>query len=77
MAKNKTLTFGSNLTIRRLGMKPCRNLLKRNLLKILFFLIAGCLTLPSFAFAEDKIQGKYEVIGSIEKLKGRKTGRDD
>ena len=53
-------------------MKPCRNPLKRNFLKILFFLLAGCLTLPSFTFAEDKIQGKYEVIGSIEKLKGVK-----
>ena len=53
-------------------MKPCRNLLKRNFLKILFFLLAGCLTLPNFTFAEDKIQGKYEVIGSIEKLKGVK-----
>ena len=53
-------------------MKPCRNPLKRNLLKTLFFLLAGCLTLTSFAFAADKIQGKYEVIGSIEKLKGVK-----
>ena len=53
-------------------MKPCRNPLKRNLLKTLFFLLAGCSTLPSFAFAADKIQGKYEVIGSIEKLKGVK-----
>ena len=53
-------------------MKPCGNPLKRNFLKILFFLLAGCLTLPSFTFAEDKIQGKYEVIGSIEKLKGVK-----
>jgi thiol:disulfide interchange protein DsbA len=53
-------------------MKPYRNLLKRNLLKTLFFLLAGCSTLTSFAFAEDKIQGKYEVIGSIEKLKNVK-----
>ena len=53
-------------------MKSCGNPLKRNFLKILFFLLAGCLTLPSFTFAEDKIQGKYEVIGSIEKLKGVK-----
>ena len=53
-------------------MKPCRNPLKRNLLKTLFFLLAGCSTLTSFAFAADKIQGKYEVIGSIEKLKGVK-----
>ena len=53
-------------------MKPCRNPLKINFLKILFFLLAGCLTLPSFTFAEDKIQGKYEVIGSIEKLKNVK-----
>ena len=53
-------------------MKPCRDPLKRNFLKILFFLLAGCSTLPNFAFAEDKIQGKYEVIGLIEKLKGVK-----
>ena len=53
-------------------MKPCRNPLKRNFLKILFFLLASCSILPNIAFAEDKIQGKYEVIGSIEKLKGVK-----
>jgi thiol:disulfide interchange protein DsbA len=53
-------------------MKPCRNPLKINLLKTLFFLLAGCSTLTGFAFAADKIQGKYEVIGSIEKLKGVK-----
>ena len=53
-------------------MKPCRNLLKRNFLKILFFLLSSCSILPNIAFAEDKIQGKYEVIGSIEKLKGVK-----
>ena len=53
-------------------MKPCRNPLKRNLLKTLFFLIASCLTLPGFALAENKIQGKYEIIGSIEKLKNVK-----
>ena len=40
--------------------------------KILFFLIASCLILPSFVLAEDKIKGKYEVIGSIEKLKNAK-----
>ena len=40
--------------------------------KILFFLIASCLILPSFVLAEDKIKGKYEVIGSIEKLKNVK-----
>ena len=53
-------------------MKLCRNPLKKNLLKTLFFLLAGYSTLPSFAFAAEKIQGKYEVIGSIEKLKGVK-----
>ena len=53
-------------------MKPCRNPLKINLLKTLFFLLAGCSTLTGFAFAADKIQGKYEVIGSIEKLKNVK-----
>ena len=40
--------------------------------KILFFLIASCLILPSFVLAEDKIKGKYEVIGSIKKLKNVK-----
>ena len=40
--------------------------------KILFFLIASCLILPSFVLAEDKIKGKYEVIGSVEKLKNAK-----
>ncbi|MBT7272209.1 MAG: thioredoxin domain-containing protein [Nitrospina sp.] len=39
---------------------------------MLFFLIASCLILPSFVLAEDKIKGKYEVIGSIEKLKNAK-----
>ena len=40
--------------------------------KALFFLIASCLILPGFVLAEDKIKGKYEVIGSIEKLKNAK-----
>ena len=53
-------------------MKLCRNLYKNNQLKTLLFLIASCLTLPGFAFAADKIQGKYEIIGSIEKLKNVK-----
>ena len=53
-------------------MRPCRNPLKKKFLKILFFLLAGYSTITSFVFAADKIQGKYEVIGSIEKLKGVK-----
>ena len=51
-------------------MKFCKNLLGKSLPKILSLLLAGCLTLPSFAIAEDKIKGKYEIIGSVEKLKG-------
>ena len=53
-------------------MKSCENLLKKSVLKVLIILLASCSTLPNFAFAEDKIKGKYEVIGSIEKLKGAK-----
>ena len=53
-------------------MKFCRNLFKNNQLKTLLFLIASCLILPGFALAGNKIQGKYEVIGSIEKLKNVK-----
>ena len=50
-------------------MKSCRIPLIN---KILLFLIASCLILPGFVLAEDKIKGKYEVIGSIEKLKNSK-----
>ena len=53
-------------------MKSCENLFKKSVLKVLILLLAICSTLPSFALAEDKIKGKYEVIGSIEKLKGAK-----
>ena len=53
-------------------MKSCENLLKKSVLKVLILLLASCSTLPSFALAEDKIKGKYEVVGSIEKLKGAK-----
>ena len=50
-------------------MKSCENLLKKSVLKVLILLLAICSTIPNFALAEDKIKGKYEVIGSIEKLK--------
>ncbi|HIF02617.1 MAG TPA: disulfide bond formation protein DsbA [Nitrospinaceae bacterium] len=50
-------------------MKSCRVPLIN---KALFFLIASCLILPVFVLAEDKIKGKYEIIGSIEKLKNAK-----
>ena len=53
-------------------MKSCENLLKKSILKVLILLLASCSTIPNFALAEDKIKGKYEVIGSIEKLKGAK-----
>ena len=53
-------------------MKSCENLLKKSVLKVLILLLASCSTIPGFALAEDKIKGKYEVIGSIEKLKGAK-----
>ena len=53
-------------------MKSCKNLLKKSILKVLILLLASCSTIPGFALAEDKIKGKYEVIGSIEKLKGTK-----
>ena len=53
-------------------MKSCENLLKKSALKVLILLLASCSTIPDFALAEDKIKGKYEVIGSIEKLKGAK-----
>ena len=50
-------------------MESCRVSLVN---KALFFFIASCLILPGFVLAEDKIKGKYEVIGSIEKLKNAK-----
>ena len=53
-------------------MKSCENLLKKSALKVLTLLLASFSTIPNFALAEDKIKGKYEVIGSIEKLKGAK-----
>ena len=53
-------------------MKSCKNLLKKSILKVLILLLASYSTIPGFALAEDKIKGKYEVIGSIEKLKGTK-----
>ena len=53
-------------------MKSCENLLKKSALKVLTLLLVSFSTIPNFALAEDKIKGKYEVIGSIEKLKGAK-----
>jgi thiol:disulfide interchange protein DsbA len=53
-------------------VKSCENLLKKSVLKVLILLLASCSTIPNFALAEDKIKGKYEVVGSIEKLKGAK-----
>ena len=53
-------------------MKPYKNLLKKCFLKMLTILLTGCLIFPSFSFAEKKINGKYEVIGSLEKLNGVK-----
>jgi len=50
-------------------VKSCENILKKSTLKVLILLLASCSTIPDFALAEDKIKGKYEVIGSIEKLK--------
>jgi len=50
-------------------VKSCENLLKKSALKVLILLLASFSTIPNFALAEDKIKGKYEVIGSIEKLK--------
>ncbi len=53
-------------------MKPFKDLLKKRFLKVLTILLTGCLIFPSFSLAENKIKGKYEVIGSLEKLKGVK-----
>ena len=55
--------------IRRLRVKSYENLLKKSVPKVLILLLASYSTIPDFALAEDKIKGKYEVIGSIEKLK--------
>jgi thiol:disulfide interchange protein DsbA len=54
-------------------MNVCKNILENSLQKLLApLLVLSFITFTSFAFAEDKIRGKYEVIGSIEKLKGAK-----
>ena len=54
-------------------MKVCKNISEKILQKFLFALsLASFMVFPNFALAEDKIQGKYEVIGLIEKLKGVK-----
>ena len=53
-------------------MKPYKDLLKKRFLKVLTILLTGCLIFPGFSLAESKIKGKYEVIGSLEKLKGVK-----
>ena len=54
-------------------MKARKNFSKKSLQKGLFaLLLAGFMAFPSFALSEDKIQGKYEVIGSVKKLKGVK-----
>ena len=53
-------------------MKSCENLLKKSAVIFLILLLASFSTITNFALAEDEIKGKYEVIGSIEKLKGVK-----
>ncbi|SVE34507.1 uncharacterized protein METZ01_LOCUS487361, partial [marine metagenome] len=54
-------------------MEVCKNISEKILQKFLFALsLASFMVFPNFALAEDKIQGKYEVIGLIEKLKGVK-----
>ena len=53
-------------------MKSCDNLLKKSAVIFLILLLASFSTITNFALAEDEIKGKYEVIGSIEKLKGVK-----
>jgi len=50
----------------------CKDILKKRFLEMLVVLVTGCLIFPSFSLAEDRIKGKYEVIGSIEKLRGLK-----
>ncbi|MDP7556505.1 MAG: thioredoxin domain-containing protein [Nitrospinaceae bacterium] len=51
-------------------MKNSKNPLLKNLQKVLLALLLVGFILPSsLALAGDKIKGKYEVIGSIEKLK--------
>ena len=50
-------------------MNVCKNILENSLQKFLTpLLVLSFITFTSFAFAENKIRGKYEVIGSIEKL---------
>ena len=41
--------------------------------RIVAILLAFIFLLPSWIFADEKIRGKYEVIGDINKLKGVKT----
>jgi len=53
-------------------VKSCENLLKKSAVIFLILLLASFSTITNFALAEDEIKGKYEVIGSIEKLKGVK-----
>ena len=54
-------------------MEICKNFSEKSLQKFLFaLLLASFIAFPSFTLAEDKIQGKYEVIGPVEKLKGVK-----
>jgi len=40
---------------------------------VLALLLAFAILLPLTSFAEEKIRGKYEVIGDLKKLKGAKT----
>jgi protein dithiol oxidoreductase (disulfide-forming) len=53
-------------------MKSYKDHLKKHFLKTLIILLASWLVFPNFVLAEDKIKGKYEIIGSLEKLKGVK-----
>ena len=41
----------------------CKDILKKRFLEMLVVLVTGCLIFPSFSLAEDRIKGKYEVIG--------------
>ena len=54
-------------------MKTCENILEKSLKKVAFILtLIYLITSSSFVFAKEKIKGKYEVIGPVEKLKGVK-----
>ena len=54
-------------------MKAFKDLLEKRSQRVIFvLLLAGFIAFPSFALSADKIQGKYEVIGPVEKLKGVK-----